>query len=43
MRTSRGAAALRALKIFATKLEEKYGKKAYRYFSRADMRILRED
>ena len=33
-------AALRALQTYAKKLDEKYGKKAFRYFSNVDMRIL---
>ena len=35
-----GEHALKALKHYTMKLHEKYGKRAYRYFSKADMRIL---
>ncbi|MFQ5758340.1 MAG: DUF3795 domain-containing protein [Candidatus Bathyarchaeia archaeon] len=40
---SGGASALEALKRYATKLNEKYGKRAFRYFSNVDMRVLRKD
>ena len=35
-----GVAALRALKNYSKKLDEKYGKKAFRYFAKIDMRVL---
>ena len=35
-----GAAALKALQTYARKLDEKYGKKGFQYFQRADMLIL---
>jgi hypothetical protein len=37
-----GVAALRALQTYTRKLDEKYGKKAFRYFSNVDMQILSE-
>jgi len=37
-----GARALQALRNYAAKLDERYGKSAFRYFAKADMRILRE-
>jgi hypothetical protein len=37
-----GVAALRALQTYAKKLDEKYGKKAFRYFSNADMQVPSE-
>jgi hypothetical protein len=37
-----GARALGALRNYAAKLDERYGKSAFRYFAKADMRILRE-
>jgi len=40
--TSGGSPALKALKSYATNLDEKYGKKAFRYFLKADMQILKE-
>ena len=36
-----GVSALKALQSYAAKLEEKYGKRAFRYFSKANMRVLR--
>jgi hypothetical protein len=38
-----GASALNALQSYAARLEEKYGERAFRYFSKADMRVLSED
>ena len=38
-----GILALRALKSYATKLNVKYSENAFRYFSKADMRVLSED
>lgn len=38
-----GAAALEALQTFSGKLGEKYGKKAFRYFSNVDMQVLIKD
>lgn len=35
-----GFPALRALQIFTAKLDEKYGKRAFQYFAKADMRVL---
>lgn len=35
-----GASAQKALQDYAAKLDAKYGKRAFRYFSRADMRVL---
>ena len=35
-----GASALRALQKYTTKLSKKHGKNAFRYFSKADMRVL---
>jgi hypothetical protein len=35
-----GVLALSALQTYAAKLDAKHGKSAFRYFSRADMRIL---
>ncbi len=37
-----GVAALKALKTYAGKLDEKYGRKAFRYFSDVDMKVLSE-
>jgi len=37
-----GVAALRALQTYAKKLDEKCGKRAFRYFSNADMQVLSE-
>jgi hypothetical protein len=37
-----GASALNALQSYTAKLDEKYGKRAFRCFSKADMRVLRE-
>lgn len=37
-----GVAALDALQTYTTKLDKKYGKKAFQYFSDADMQILIE-
>lgn len=36
----RGLAGLKAFQIFGKKLEEKYGKRAFRYFANVDMRLL---
>jgi len=38
-----GVAALKALKSYTVKLNETYGRKAFRYFSDVDMRVLNED
>jgi hypothetical protein len=38
-----GAGCLAALQSYARRLEEGYGKRAYRYFAQADMRSLREE
>ena len=38
-----GAAALKALQAYTKKLDEIYGKKAFRYFSNVDMRVLGKD
>lgn len=35
--------ALKALKSYAAKLNEKYGKRAFRYFSNVDMRVLSKE
>ena len=35
--------ALKTLKGYTTKLYEKYDEKAFRYFSKVDMRVLSED
>ena len=37
-----GVSALTALQSYAAKLDEKYGEKAFRYFSKGDMRVLSE-
>ena len=37
-----GVTALKALQTYARKLEEKYGRKAFRYFSDVDMQVLSE-
>ena len=37
-----GVAALKALQTYARKLDENYGRKAFRYFSDVDMRVLSE-
>ncbi len=37
-----GTAALKALQAYTRKLEEKYGKKAFKHFSDANMQILSE-
>lgn len=37
-----GAASLKGLQTYTKKLSEKYGKRAFRYFAAADMRVLRE-
>jgi len=37
-----GVAALKALQTYARKLEEKHGRKAFRYFSDVDMQVLSE-
>ena len=41
-RTIEGMTTLKALKSYATRLDEKYGNRAFRYFSNADMQVLRE-
>ncbi len=38
-----GASALKALQYYAARLDEKYGKTAFRYFSKANMRVLGKD
>jgi hypothetical protein len=38
-----GVATLKALQTYTKKLNEKYGKKAFRYFSNVDMRVLSKD
>ena len=38
-----GAPALKALQSYAARLDEKYGKTAFRYFSKANMRVLGKD
>jgi len=38
-----GVAALKALKSYTTRLDEKYGKRAFRYFSNVDMWVLSEE
>lgn len=38
-----GVTTLKALQIYATKLDDKYGKKAFRYFSNVDMRVFGGD
>ena len=35
-----GVPALRALQAYTEKLDEEYGKRAFRYFTTADMRVL---
>jgi hypothetical protein len=35
-----GVAVLNALRIYAARLDEAYGKNAFRRFSRADMQVL---
>ncbi len=35
-----GVSGLKALKTYTAELDEKYGKRAFRYFSKADMRVL---
>jgi hypothetical protein len=42
-REAGGLAVLNALKSYVTRLTEQYGKKAFRHFSSADMRVLGED
>jgi len=37
-----GIAALEPLQTYTTKLDEKYGRKAFQYFSDVDMQILVE-
>ena len=37
-----GVSALEALRSYAARLDEEYGARAFRYFSRADMRILNQ-
>jgi hypothetical protein len=38
-----GAPALKALRSYTAKLHEQHGKRAFRYFSRADMRVLSQE
>lgn len=38
-----GVAALKALRTYAARLDQEYGKRAPGYFSRADMRVMREE
>jgi len=38
-----GVGGLKALQTYTKKLDQKYGKKAFRYFSNVDMRVLSED
>jgi hypothetical protein len=38
-----GAPTLKALQSYTAKLHEKHGKRAFRYFSRADMRVLSQE
>ena len=38
----RGFDTLKALQTYTEKLDEKYGKKAFKYFSDANMQVLRE-
>ena len=38
-----GVAALKELKTYTAKLNETYGRKAFRYFSDVEMRVLKED
>ena len=38
-----GAPALRALQSYAARLHEEYGERAFRYFSKADMRVLSQE
>ena len=38
-----GVSALKALQSYTAKLDEKYGERAFRYFSKGDMRVLSED
>jgi len=38
-----GVAALNALQSFTVRLDEKYGKRAFRYFSTANMQVLSKD
>ena len=38
-----GVAALKALQTYTKKLDQKYGKKAFRYFSNVGMRVLSDD
>jgi hypothetical protein len=38
-----GVSALEALRSYTAKLDERYGKRAFRYFSKADMRVLGKD
>jgi hypothetical protein len=35
-----GIAALKALQIYAKKLDEKHGRKAFRYFQNVNMQVL---
>ncbi|MFB0534156.1 MAG: DUF3795 domain-containing protein [Anaerolineae bacterium] len=37
-----GVSALNALQSYTTRLHEEYGQRAFRYFSKADMRVLKE-
>jgi hypothetical protein len=38
-----GIAGLKALHTYAKRLDDKYGKKAYRNFSNVDMQVLSKD
>jgi len=38
-----GTAAMRALQSYTARLTQAYGQRAFRYFSRVDMRVLSED
>ncbi len=40
--TAGGKLTAKTLKKYASKLKETYGKNAYRYFAKTDMRILKE-
>lgn len=37
-----GVAALKALQTYTKKLDDKYGKKAFRYFANVDMRVFQD-
>ena len=38
-----GTSALKAFKKYVTTLDEEYGKSAFRYFKKADMRVLKKE